>query len=108
MVGRQERAFLPPRVSPPAGANGEEASLMPRGRNWVMGEQLAQVDNRDPLAPPVWRSPGSRTPERVIMVVPLLRLICPRLWFAPTPPRVAAVPPLFVASAPGPRRPGAT
>ena len=42
---------------------------MPRGRDWVAGEQLAQVDNRDPFAPPVWRSPVYRTPEPVIMVV---------------------------------------
>ena len=48
---------------------------MPRGRNWVMGEQLAQVDNRDPFAVPVWRSPVYRTPEPVIMVVQLVRLI---------------------------------
>ena len=44
---------------------------MPRGRNGVMGEQLAQVDNRDPFAAPVWRSPVYRTPEPVIFVVQL-------------------------------------
>ena len=37
---------------------------MPRGRNWVMGEQLAQVDNRDPFAPryggPLCTAPRSR------------------------------------------------
>ena len=60
------------RVSPPAGANGEEVSLVARGRDWVMGEQLAQVDNRDPFAVPVWRSPVYRTPEPVIMVVQLV------------------------------------
>ena len=48
---------------------------MPRGRDWVAGEQLAQVDNRDPFAPPVWRSPVYRTPEPVIMIVQLIRLI---------------------------------
>jgi hypothetical protein len=48
---------------------------MPRSRNWMMGEQLAQVDNRDPFAVPVWRSPVYRTPEPVIMVVQLIRLI---------------------------------
>ena len=47
---------------------------MPRGRNWVTGKQLAQVDNRDPFAPPVWRSPVYRTPEPVILVVQLIRL----------------------------------
>src|SRR6266566_134883 len=94
MVGRQERAFLPPRVSPPAGANGEEASLMPRGRSWVTGEQLAQVDNRDPFAPPVWRSPVYRTPEPVIMIVQLVCLI----WFGLTHPGVDAVAALLVVT----------
>jgi S-DNA-T family DNA segregation ATPase FtsK/SpoIIIE len=55
---------------------------MPRGRNTVAGEQLAQVDNRDPFAPPVWRSPVYRTPEGVILVVQLLRLAWRVLWFA--------------------------
>ena len=41
---------------------------MPGGRNWVRGEYLAQLDNRDPFAPPVWRSPVYRTPEAVILV----------------------------------------
>jgi hypothetical protein len=48
---------------------------MPRSRNGVRGEYLAQLDNRDPFAPPVWRSPVYRTPEAVILVVQLLRLI---------------------------------
>ena len=59
---------------------------MPRGRNGVMGEQLAQVDNRDPFAPPVWRSPVYRTPEPVIFVVQLIRLVWRVLWFALTHP----------------------
>ena len=59
---------------------------MPRGSNGVMGEQLAQVDNRDPFAVPVWRSPVYRTPEPVIMVVQLIRLIWRVLWFALTHP----------------------
>src|SRR5260370_278280 len=87
MVGRQERTFLPPRVSPPAGANGEELSLVPRGRNWVMGEQLAQVDNRDPFAVPVWRSPGYRTPQPGVMVFQLVRLICRVRLFSLPPSR---------------------
>src|SRR5437762_11317443 len=98
MVGRQERAFLPPRVSPPAGACGEEASLVARGRDWVMGEQLAQVDNRDPFAVPVWRSPVYRTPEPVIMAVQLLRLIWRVIWFALTHPGVDAVAALAVVT----------
>jgi hypothetical protein len=35
-----------------------------RGR--VTGEDYAQIDNPDPFAPPVWRSPVYRTPEPVI------------------------------------------
>ena len=37
---------------------------MARGRDWVAGEQLAQVDNRDPFAPPVWRSRFTEPPSR--------------------------------------------
>jgi hypothetical protein len=47
---------------------------MPGGGNWVLGEYLAQLDNRDPFRAPVWRSPVYRTPEAVILVVQLLRL----------------------------------
>ena len=71
---------------------------MPRGRNWVMGEQLAQVDNRDPFAVPVWRSPVYRTPEPVIMVVQLVRLICRVLWFVLTHPAIDAVAALMVVT----------
>jgi DNA segregation ATPase FtsK/SpoIIIE, S-DNA-T family len=68
------------------------------GRDWVMGEQLAQVDNRDPFAPPVWRSPVYRTPEPVIMVVQLVRLIWRVIWFALTHPGVDAVAALVVVT----------
>ena len=71
---------------------------MPRGRNWVMGEQLAQVDNRDPFAPPVWRSPVYRTPEPVIMIVQLIRLVWRVIWFALTHPGVDAVAALVVVT----------
>ena len=64
---------------------------MPRGRSVVTGEQLAQVDNRDPFAAPVWRSPVYRTPEGVILVVQLLRLVWRVLWFALTHPALDAV-----------------
>ncbi len=50
-------------------------------RNKVLGEQLAQVDNPDPFAPPVWRSPVYRTPEAVIWVVQLVRLLVRVVWF---------------------------
>ena len=71
---------------------------MPRGRNGVMGEQLAQVDNRDPFAPPVWRSPVYRTPEPVIFVVQLIRLVWRVLWFALTHPLADAVAALVVVA----------
>ncbi len=44
-------------------------------RHKVLGEQLAQVDNPDPFANPVWRSPVYRTPEPVIWVVQLIRAL---------------------------------
>jgi DNA segregation ATPase FtsK/SpoIIIE, S-DNA-T family len=47
----------------------------------VTGEQLAQVDNPDPFASPVWRSPVYRTPEGVIWLVQLLRLLVRVAWF---------------------------
>ena len=40
----------------------------------VTGESFAQVNNPDPFAPPVWRSPVYRTPEFVIWLVQLVRL----------------------------------
>ena len=39
------------------------------------GQQLAQVDNPDPFAPPVWRSPIYHTPGWVITIVQLIRVI---------------------------------
>ncbi len=71
---------------------------MPRGRDWIAGEQLAQVDNRDPFAPPVWRSPVYRTPEPVIMVVQLVRLVWRVIWFALTHPGADAVAALVVVT----------
>ncbi len=79
---------------------------MPRGRNWVMGEHLAQVDNRDPFAAPVWRSPVYRTPEAVILIVQLIRLVWRVLWFALTHPALDAVIGLVVVTWLGLRWPG--
>jgi DNA segregation ATPase FtsK/SpoIIIE, S-DNA-T family len=39
------------------------------------GQQLAQLDNPDPFAPPVWRSPIYHTPGWVIVIVQLVRVI---------------------------------
>jgi S-DNA-T family DNA segregation ATPase FtsK/SpoIIIE len=47
----------------------------------VTGEQLAQVDNPDPFASPVWRSPVYRTPEPLILLVQLVRLVARVVWF---------------------------
>lgn len=47
----------------------------------LTGEQLAQVDNPDPFASPVWRSPVHRTPEGLILLVQLLRLLVRVIWF---------------------------
>ncbi len=69
---------------------------MARSRNGVTGEQLAQVDNRDPFAAPVWRSPVYRTPEPLIFVVQLIRLVWRVLWFALTHPLLDAMAGLVV------------
>jgi len=53
--------------------------------------QLAQVDNPDPFAPPVWRSPVYETPSVAIWVVQLFRLIWRVLWFILTHPVLDAV-----------------
>jgi DNA segregation ATPase FtsK/SpoIIIE, S-DNA-T family len=42
----------------------------------IHGEQYAQVDNADPFAPAVWRSPVHRTPEWIIWLAQLVRLLC--------------------------------
>jgi DNA segregation ATPase FtsK/SpoIIIE, S-DNA-T family len=50
-------------------------------RGNVTGEQYAQVDNQDPFASPVWRSPVHRTPETIIWIVQLARLLVRVAWF---------------------------
>ena len=52
-----------------------------RSKGTATGEQFAQVDNPDPFAPPVWRSPVYRTPEAVIWIVQLARLLARVIWF---------------------------
>jgi S-DNA-T family DNA segregation ATPase FtsK/SpoIIIE len=47
----------------------------------VHGEQYAQVDNADPFAPAVWRSPVHRTPDWIIWLVQLIRLLIRVVWF---------------------------
>jgi S-DNA-T family DNA segregation ATPase FtsK/SpoIIIE len=53
--------------------------------------QLAQVDNPDPFAPPVWRSPVYETPWAVIWTVQLIRLLWRVTWFFLTHPVLDAV-----------------
>ena len=47
----------------------------------VAGQPLAQVDNPDPFAVPVWRSPVYQTPHFVIWPVQLVRLVWRLVWF---------------------------
>jgi S-DNA-T family DNA segregation ATPase FtsK/SpoIIIE len=47
----------------------------------VAGQPLAQVDNPDPFAVPVWRSPVYQTPHAVIWTVQLVRLVWRIVWF---------------------------
>jgi S-DNA-T family DNA segregation ATPase FtsK/SpoIIIE len=53
--------------------------------------QLAQVDNPDPFARPVWRSPVYETPWAVIWVVQFVRLVLRVTWFMLSHPLVDAV-----------------
>jgi DNA segregation ATPase FtsK/SpoIIIE, S-DNA-T family len=59
--------------------------------DYVAGDQLAQIDNPDPFAVPVWRSPVHRTPEAVIWVIQLIRLVWRFTWFILTHPVLDAV-----------------
>jgi S-DNA-T family DNA segregation ATPase FtsK/SpoIIIE len=47
----------------------------------IRGEQLAQVDNPDPFASPVWRSPVYRTPDGLILAVQFVRTVVRLVWF---------------------------
>ena len=62
----------------------------------LTGEQFAQVDNRDPFAPPVWRSPVYRTPEAVIWLVQLVRLVARIIWFGARHPLTDATATLVI------------
>ena len=53
------------------------------------GEQLAQVNNPDPFAPPVWRSPVFHTPGWIITIVQLVRLVAALVRFAARHPVLA-------------------
>ena len=62
----------------------------------VTGESFAQVNNPDPFAPPVWRSPVYRTPEFVIWLVQLVRLIWRVIWFVISHPLLDMIAGLIV------------
>ncbi|MGH3404551.1 MAG: FtsK/SpoIIIE domain-containing protein [Streptosporangiaceae bacterium] len=64
----------------------------------VTGEQLAQVDNPDPFASPVWRSPVYRTPEGIIYLVQLIRLLARVAWFVLRHPLLDLAAGLLVAA----------
>jgi S-DNA-T family DNA segregation ATPase FtsK/SpoIIIE len=57
----------------------------------ITGEQLAQVDNPDPFASPVWRSPVHRTPESLILIVQFIRTLVWLVWFLLRHPVLDAV-----------------
>ena len=57
----------------PASATEQEVTRVKMSA--FSGQQLAQVDNPDPFAPPVWRSPVYHTPGWVITIVQLARVI---------------------------------
>jgi S-DNA-T family DNA segregation ATPase FtsK/SpoIIIE len=65
-------------------------------RRNVTGEQLAQVDNPDPFANPVWRSPVYRTPEGLILAVQLVRTLARLAWFLVRHPLLAGTAGLVV------------
>src|ERR1700733_8106124 len=62
----------------------------------VAGQPFAQVDNPDPFAVPVWRSPVYQTPHGVIWTVQLVRLIWRLIWFTLRHPLPAAACALLV------------
>ena len=78
----------------------------------VAGQPLAQVDNPDPFAVPVWRSPVYQTPHLIIWPVQLVRLVWRRRVVRAAAPaarrRSARVAGLHLAQArlARPRRPG--
>src|SRR6266487_3478688 len=44
-------------------------------RRVVTGDQIAQLRNPDPFAPPAWRSPVYRTPLWIVVIVHAARLL---------------------------------
>lgn len=56
----------------------------------VAGQPLAQVDNPDPFAVPVWRSPVYQTPHVVIWAVQFIRLVGRIVWFVVRHPMLDA------------------
>jgi S-DNA-T family DNA segregation ATPase FtsK/SpoIIIE len=57
----------------------------------VTGEPSVQLDNRDPFTPPIFRAPVYTTPEAIIYLVQIARLIWRLVWFTCTHPRLDAV-----------------
>ena len=64
---------------------------MPSFHRPVAGQPLAQVDNPDPFAVPLWRSPVYETPHVVIWVIQLVRLVGRLAWFVLRHPLIDAV-----------------
>ena len=97
-VGRPEACtFRPPRCLPWSGNHWRGVHRMrSKSTGTVTGEQFAQVNNPDPFAPPVWRSPVYRTPEWVIWIVQLARLAWRVVWFVICHPLLDAAAGLIV------------
>src|SRR6266487_2930391 len=51
-------------------------------RRVVTGDQIAQLRNPDPFAPPAWRSPVYRTPLWIVAIVHFVRMIIWLVRFA--------------------------
>jgi DNA segregation ATPase FtsK/SpoIIIE, S-DNA-T family len=62
----------------------------------VAGQPLAQVDNPDPFAVPVWRSPVYQTPHVAIWTVQFVRLLWRLVWFILRHPLLDALGALLV------------
>jgi len=65
-------------------------------RGGVTGEPYAQVENPDPFAAPIWRAPVYRTPELLIWLVQLVRLVGRVIWFVIRHPGLDAAAGLLV------------